>query len=182
MAKLVSSTYGDALFELALEENRLDAVSGEIAEVRQVFLENGELKKLLNHPKVVKEEKLAFIENVFRERVSDEVLGFLHIIVNKDRYNDTIAIFNYFLHKVREYNGIGTACVTSAVPLSDEQKNAVKKRLLETTRYDSIEMDYHVAPEILGGLVIRIGDRVVDSSIKTRIDKLGKQLSQIQLS
>ena len=96
MAKLVSSTYGDALFELALEENRLEAMYEEIAAARDVFLQNDELFKLLNHPKIVKDEKIAFIENVFQGRVSDEVMGFFHIIVTKDRYNDMIAIFDIF--------------------------------------------------------------------------------------
>ena len=182
MAKLVSSTYGDALFELALEENRLEAMYEEIAAARDVFLQNDELFKLLNHPKVVKDEKIAFIENVFLGRVSDEVMGFFRIIVTKDRYNDMIAIFDYFLHKVKEYKGIGTAHVTSAIALSEEQKAAVEKRLLETTRYHSFDMDYKVDPSILGGLIIRIEDRVVDSSLKTQLDKLTKQLSKIQLS
>ena len=182
MAKLVSSTYGDALFELALEENRLDSMYEEIAAAKEVFLQNEELSKLLNHPKVVKDEKIAFIENVFKGRVSEEVMGFFHIIVTKDRYNDMIDIFDYFLHKVKEHKGIGTAHVTSAIVLSEEQKAAVEKRLLETTRYQSFEMDYCVDPSILGGLVIRIEDRVVDSSLKTQLDKLTKQLSKIQLS
>ena len=182
MAKLVSSTYGDALFELALEENRLDSMYEEIAAAKEVFLQNDELFKLLNHPKVVKDEKIAFMESVFKGRVSDEVMGFFHIIVMKDRYNDMIAIFDYFLHKVKEHKGIGTAHVTSAIVLSEEQKAAVEKRLLETTRYHSFEIDYNVDPSILGGLIIRIEDRVVDSSLKTQLDKLTKQLSKIQLS
>ncbi|MCI5944330.1 MAG: F0F1 ATP synthase subunit delta [Eubacterium sp.] len=182
MAKLVSSTYGDALFELALEENRLDSFYEEILASRQIFLDNEELLKLLNHPKIIKEEKITIMENVFKGRVSDEILGFFHIIVTKDRYNDIIAILDYFLHKVKEHKGIGTASVTSAVVLSDTQKAAIEKRLLETTRYVSFEIDYRVDPAILGGLVIRIEDRVVDSSLKTQIDKLKAQLSKIQLS
>lgn len=75
MAKLVSSTYGDALFELALEENRMDEINEEIVLARQVFLENEELFKLLNHPKIVKEEKLSFIGTVFQGKLSEEVLG-----------------------------------------------------------------------------------------------------------
>ena len=58
----------------------------------------------------------------------------------------------------------------------------MEKRLLETTRYHSFDMDYKVDPSILGGLIIRIEDRVVDSSLKTQLDKLTKQLSKIQLS
>lgn len=181
MAKLVSSTYGDALFELALSEERLPAFFQEITDVREIFLANDDLLKLLNHPKVMKEEKQSIIDSVFSGRVSEETVGLLHIVVEKDRVNDIISICDYFLHRVKEHRGIGTASVTSAIPLNDRQKSDIERRLLETTKYDSFDMDYQVDEGILGGLVIRIGDRVCDSSLKTQVDKLKKQLSRIQL-
>ena len=71
--------------------------------------------------------------------------------------------------------------MTTAVALSDAQKSAVEKRLLETTRYESFEMNYSVDESLIGGMVIRIGDRVVDSSIKTKLYELSKQLRSIQI-
>lgn len=181
MAKLVSSTYGDALFELALEQNSVDTLFEEANFIRNVFLESEDVLRLFNHPKIRKDEKNAFIENVFKGRVSEDIIGFLHIIVNKDRYSDILPIFEYFIHRVKEHKGIGTALVTSAIELTDAQKDAVVKKLLATTRYTSFEMEYTVDPSILGGLIIRIQDRVVDSSLKTQLEKLTKQLSDIQL-
>ena len=81
----------------------------------------------------------------------------------------------------KEEKKIGTAFVTTAVALSDAQKSAVEKRLLETTRYESFEMNYSVDESLIGGMVIRIGDRVVDSSIKTKLYELSKQLRSIQI-
>ena len=82
---------------------------------------------------------------------------------------------------MKEYKNIGTAYVTSAVALTDEQKAAVEKRLLETTKYVQFEMHYSVDAELIGGMVIRIGDRVVDSSIKSKLYSLTRELSKIQL-
>lgn len=181
MAKLVSSTYGDALFDLALEKDSVDALFEEAQAVRETFLENEEVLRLFNHPKIRKEEKTAFIEKIFEGRVSGDMVGFLHIIVTKDRYNEILPIFDYFIHKVKEYKGIGTAHVTSAVELSVPQKKAIEDKLLATTGYHTFEMDYKVDPSILGGLIIRIEDRVVDSSLKTQLDKMTKELSRIRL-
>ena len=181
MAKLVSSTYGDALFDLALEKDSVDALFEEAQAVRETFLENEEVLRLFNHPKIRKEEKTAFIEKIFEGRVSGDMVGFLHIIVTKDRYNEILPIFDYFIHKVKEYKGIGTAHVTSAVELSGPQKKAIEDKLLATTGYHTFEMDYKVDPSILGGLIIRIEDRVVDSSLKTQLDKMTKELSRIRL-
>ena len=65
--------------------------------------------------------------------------------------------------------------------LSDEKKKAIENRLLETTEYKSLEISYEIDPSLIGGMQIRIGDRVVDSSVKTRLNDLAHSLSQIQL-
>ena len=78
-------------------------------------------------------------------------------------------MFVYFVDRVKEHKNIGTAYVTSAVELSEAQKAAVEKRLLETTKYVEFEMHYSVDTDLIGGMVIRIGDRVVVSSIKTKL-------------
>ena len=92
MAKLISKTYGDALFELAVEEDKVDALLEEIGQLQQVLSENGEFGRLMNHPKIIKEEKIQVAKNVFGGRLSDELLGFLIIIISKDRYRDIDAI------------------------------------------------------------------------------------------
>ena len=181
MAKLVSNTYGDALFELAVEENRLDAMSEEVRAVIQAIQENPDLAGVMNHPKIDKENKVKLIEDIFKGRVSDELVGLMRMIVEKDHYKEIESVFAYFIDKVKEYKNIGTAYVTSAIRLSDEQKAAVENRLLATTKYVKFEMHYEVDAGLIGGMVIRIGDRVVDSSIKTKLYNLTRDLSKIQL-
>lgn len=182
MAKLVSKTYGSALFDLAKEENSIDSVLEEVKAIRQIFADNKELLALLNHPKISKEEKISVIENVFKGRVSDRVTGFLVLIVEKDRYADMDAIFSYFISEVYEYKNIGVAYVTSAKTLSAEQAKAVEDRLLQVTKYVAFEMHFDVDESLIGGMVIRIGDRVVDSSIRTKLQNMQKELLKIQLA
>jgi F-type H+-transporting ATPase subunit delta len=182
MAKMISKTYGEALFDLCLEMNSLDSVEAEIKAVKEAFAQNADLYKFLNHPKITKEEKVAFIEHVVKGRASDQVIGLLVIIVEKGRYDEFDKIFDYFLTRVREYNKIGVAYVTSAVELNIEQKTKLEEKLLSTTKYVKFDISYEVDLKLIGGLVIRIGDRVVDSSIKTKLKNLSKQLFNIQLS
>lgn len=182
MAKLVSKTYGQALFELALENNALEQILEEEAFVKEVFAENGDLVTLLNHPKISKDEKIQVVENIFKGNMSDTMLGFLVTIVKKERFGELEHIFQYLEEKVREYKNIGVVNVTTAVELSDEQKERLKDRLLEITSFKQLEFDYSINPDIIGGMILRIGDRVVDSSIRTEIDEMAKSLSKIQLS
>lgn len=182
MAKIISKTYGDALFDLCLETNTLDVVEADIIALKEAFTQNAELYKLLNHPKITKEEKVTFIENILKGRASEQVTGFLVIIVDKGRYDEIDSIFDYFLARVREYKNIGVAKVTSAIPLTEDQRVKLKAKLLSTTKYVQFDIEYEVDKELIGGLVIRIGDRVVDSSIRTKLSKLSKQLLNIQVS
>lgn len=181
MAKLVSKTYGDALFELALEADKLDLFLEEVKAVAEAMKQNEDLTRLMNHPKIVKEEKMKLIEDIFKGNVSDELVGLMRMVVEKDHYNELGSVFEYFINQVKEYKNIGTAYVTAPLPLSDEQKAAVEKRLLDTTKYVEFEMHYDVDAALIGGLVIRIGDRVVDSSVKNKLTSLTRELTQITI-
>ena len=144
MAKLVSKTYGQALFELALEENALEQILEEEAFVKEVFAENEDLVTLLNHPKISKDEKIQVVENIFKGKISDTMVGFLVIVVTKERYDELNHIFQYLEEKVKEYKNIGVVSVTTAVELTEEQKLQLTKRLLEVTSFKRLEFYYEI--------------------------------------
>ena len=181
MAKLVSKTYGDALFELALENKQLDSMLEEVRAVDEIVSSNEDLTRLMCHPQIDKEEKIKIVEEIFSGKVSDQLVGLMRMIIEKDHYRELAAVLEYFIDAVKEYKNIGTAYVTSAVELSDSQKAAVEKRLLETTKYVEFEMNFDVDATLIGGMKIRIGDRVVDSSIRNKLDNLTRELTKIQL-
>ncbi|MEE0420264.1 MAG: ATP synthase F1 subunit delta [Lachnospiraceae bacterium] len=181
MAKLASKVYGDALFQLAVEEHRVDEVMEEILAVDAVLKENPELTRLMEHPDIVKEEKEKLIENCFKGRVSDDVTGFLVTVVRKGRYQELPAIFTYLISQMKEYKKIGIAQVDSAMELSPQWKKKIEETLLVTTRYETMEITYRVDKSLLGGMVIRLGDRVVDSSLKHKLETLKGQLLKITL-
>ena len=181
MAKLVSKVYGDALFEAAREAGRMDDMYEEVLELQKLLQANEELQKMMENPKVIREDKENVIETVFRGRISDEIVELMKLMIAKGRYSNIESVFDYFIGLVKEEKKIGIAYVTTAVELSDGQKDEVEKRLLETTRYESFEMNYVVDASLIGGMVIRIGDRVVDSSIKTKLYELTKSLRKIQV-
>ena len=181
MAKLVSQTYGEALFEVAMEEQKADIFLKEAQDILTTLEQNPELDKLMKHPKISKLEKEQVMDNVFKNQVSDEMLGFVKLVVKKERYNELPKIFRYLVDRIKEEKKIGIAYVTTAVELSDAKKQNVENRLLQTTQYKTMEMHYAVDESLIGGMVIRIKDRVVDSSVRTKLEEMKKQLLQIQL-
>ncbi|WP_148411813.1 ATP synthase F1 subunit delta [Murimonas intestini] len=181
MAKLASKIYGDALFELAVEEGRVDSLWEEVRAVRKAMSENRGLTALMEHPNVVKEEKLKLLEDIFRGRVSDDMTGFLLVVETKGRYGELPGIFDYFENKVKEYKNIGVVYITSPARLSGEWKKKIEAKILVTTKYETLEAHYRVDESLMGGLIIRLGDRVVDSSVKHKLEQLTLGLEKISL-
>lgn len=170
------------MFRLAVEKDCIDAWAEQIKTAELVFAENPEFMELLNHPKLTKEEKLSVVEKVFGGRFDDSVTGLLTVIVEKGRCAEIPAVFSVFLEKVRAYRKIGVARVVSATELSAAQKMRIEEKLLAQTDYEAFEMQYSVDAALIGGMTIRIGDRVVDASIKSKLERMAGSLSRIQLS
>lgn len=181
MAKLASKVYGEALFQIAVEDGRIDEMMEEIRAVKKALEENRELSVLMDHPKIIKEEKVHLMENCFKGQVSDDVTGFLTVVVSKGRFKELPAMFDYLTMRMKEYKKIGVVTVKSAVELRSEQKERIRRKLMETTEYKTLEIDWQVDESLIGGLVIRIGDRVVDSSLKYKLEQLTSRLLKISL-
>ena len=177
MAKLVSKVYGDAYVSVVSEKNNLIDALEEIKSVKNILLENVEIIELLDSPKMDDEEKIDFIKGIFENHISVDSLGFLLTIIEKKRQAELLPILDYVIDCVKELLLIGKATVTTALPLDDSKKERIVDELLKSSHYKSLEAEYVVDESIIGGIVIRIGDRVVDSSVKTRIDKMRKMLS-----
>ena len=181
MAKLVSKTYGDALFAVALEENRMDEFFEAVKVVADILRTNEDFGKLMNHPKIMKEDKVKIVEETFGGNIPREIVGIMTLLVTKGHASEMISVFDYFIDLVKEEKKIGKADVTTAVSLNEKQKAKVEQKLLDTTKYETFEMNYSVDESLIGGMVIRIGDRVVDSSIKAKLYDLTRELRSVQV-
>lgn len=181
MAKLTEKVYGEALFELAVEEGKSEEFLQEILTIKQLLSENPDFAKLMQHPGIPETEKEKVLLTVWEGRISREVTGLMLLLLQKEHYSELPRVLDYFIAQMKEKERIGIAYVKTAVALSEEQEKRVEKRLLETTSYRSFEMHFEVDESLIGGMIIRIGDRVVDNSIKTRLENLSRQLYQIKL-
>ncbi|MCH5264845.1 MAG: F0F1 ATP synthase subunit delta [Lachnospiraceae bacterium] len=182
MAKLVSKVYGDALFSLAVEEDKLELLRNEADVIKQAVGENPELLSVLCHPEMSQEKKLSMLEEMFKKDMSEEMMGFLNVLVRKGRIRELLPVLEYFEAQVKEYLKIGVVNVSTPLPLSDSQKEQVENKLLAVSQYETLEIHYQIDESLLGGMVIRIGDRVLDNSIRSKMGAMSRQLSKVRLS
>lgn len=181
MEKLVSKVYGDALFSLAVEEERLDSLWDEVKAVRSAVLSNPEFLEVMCHPEMTQDKKLNLLEEIFGGQ-SDDMKGFLNVLVRKGRFGEILSVLDYFDEQAKEYKKIGVVDVAAPLPLSDSQKTEIENRLLQVTGYETLEVHYRLEEGLLGGMVIRIGDRILDNSIRSKIDAMSRELSKVKLS
>ncbi len=181
MAKLVSKVYGDALFSLALEENKLDEVWEEVKLLSSALQENKEFTNMMTHPDMTLEKGLALLEEAFGGKLSDVMMGFFQVLVKKGRFSEILSVLDYFQKEAKEYKKIGVVYVTTPTGLTKEQKSSIVERLTQISGYQSLEMNYVVDPGLLGGIRIRIGDRVVDNSIQTKLEEMTRSLSKVRV-
>ncbi len=169
------------MFAVALESNRMDEFFEAVKVVADILSTNDEFGKLMNHPKIIKEDKVKIVEEAFSNKIPKEIIGIMTLLITKGRANEMLSVFEYFIELVKEEKKIGRADVVTAVELSADQKAKVQQKLLDTTEYKTFEMNYSVDTSLIGGMVIRIGDRVVDSSIKTKLFELTRELRKVQI-
>lgn len=178
MAELVSKTYSEALFEVALEEGMIDKFLDEINFVADSMKEFPEFQELIKSPTINKIEKKQIVEDVFKEKISQEMLNFLRIIIDKSRGSYLDAIRKEYRVKVNDHKGIVDAVATTAIPLSEEDKAKLVAKLSSMTG-KTINLTNAIDKEIIGGVMVKIGDKVIDGTLKGKLDNIKDELSQI---
>ena len=131
MASRVDKIYGDANISVKTDEDDLLEALEEAKAVKEILDSNTDFVNFLNHPQITKEEKMEAAKNVFDGRVSDDMTGFLMIIIKKGRFKEFDGIFTYIISNIKRQLGIGALHVTSAMPLSQEQKDKILKKVGE---------------------------------------------------
>ncbi|MGN0165368.1 MAG: ATP synthase F1 subunit delta [Lachnospiraceae bacterium] len=178
---VVEERYAGALLEIAVKENLAEKYLAEAIALKEALSDNPELLDLYLNPKITLEEKLEVTENCFKNRFSDDLVGLISLIVTNGRSSSLCGVLDWFISHVKEYLKIGTVYVESACELDETRKNALEKKILQTTDYVSLEIHYTINKELIGGMKVRIKDRIIDNSIKTKLEEMGRELRQVQL-
>ena len=170
----VGKLYAQALFELSLEENDLEQVYGDMEQCRKVFEDHPELTDLLNSPVILKNEKHDIINKVFGEE-KGTVHDFICLVTDKNRIRYFDKIAESFNQLYDEHKGIREMTAVTSVPLKVDAKQRLIKKLEEKSG-KTVKLKEVVDPSIMGGIILKMGDTMIDNSVKGRLDAIAKQL------
>jgi F-type H+-transporting ATPase subunit delta len=176
----VAKRYAVGLFELAQEKNMVEQIASEMKAIAEVCKKDKTLLNFLAAPQIRDQDKQQVLEDVFAKRVSDPVREFLELVVRKRRSQYLIDIADSFNDLVLESQGYIKTRVETAVPLSDKEGKALEAKLARKTG-KKILMRKYVKPEILGGVIVHLGNKVIDKSIKHDLMLLRDRLLELKV-
>lgn len=179
MAGIVATNYAEALFTLALEENKLHEFYKDLNEVCEVLKKQEDLKAVMKHPKIDKKDKKEILSKVFKD-VDAYVLNFMKLMIDKSRFAHFEETCKCFMNMYNAHEGIEIAYVQSAKALSEEEKSAIQK-MLENKTNKKIKMHCQVNEDLLAGIRIKIKDEILDNSAAAQLSRMKNQVLKTTL-
>ena len=170
----IGRRYAEAIFDIARKQNTIDRTLEDVQEIARVF-SNRKVAYLLTEPKVPAQRKETAIRQALASKVLPTSLNLALLVVQRELVEAMQNIANELEKLVLDYKNEAKAQVTTAAPMDEAQSNSVKQALERRTG-KTILMQTRVQPEILGGVVARVGDRVIDGSVRFRLSALRQQL------
>lgn len=173
---LSAKNYSKALVEMVRDNViSFEDLSKDLATVSEILETSQDLRLTLENPTVSEEVKSQIVEEVFKNEVHPQVVSFLKVLIDKNRFSEFSQIKADYEIKLDDVNKIQAVEITSAVELSEEYRERILQKLSEKLQ-KNIRPNWKVDENIIAGLIYRINDNVIDTSIKNKLDKLNKNL------
>lgn len=171
----VAKRYAVALFQIANEQNLLDSIEEELRAIQEVFSTNDELLAFLQHPKITAEAKKQFIVEAFAN-LSIQVRNTLLLMVDRHRSNVISQMAVDFIELANEERSVADAHVYSVRPLTDTEREAVSSAFAAKVGKKTLRIENIVDRSVLGGIKLRIGNRIFDGSVSGKLERLEREM------
>jgi F-type H+-transporting ATPase subunit delta len=177
MAELaVVRRYARALFDTAVKSNALDRVEEDLKGVHQIFRSVPTIGRALGAPTIAASRKKQLMEQAFGQRVSPLTLRFLTLALDRRRQDILRDIYPEFVRLANQARNILPVTVQSAVPLTDPERDQLVQSLAARTG-KTIRLSVDVEPALIGGMIVRMGDTVIDGSVRSKLQQLHQRLA-----
>ena len=176
MADQLVTGYAEALFRVVKAEGELDQVEDELFRFGKLLEQNHELKQALSDQGIDKQQREKVLEELLADKVSPHTLGLLSFIVTQGRARQLPQILEHVSQLAADARQMVVAEVRSAIPLDEKQQEELAASLSKATN-KKVTVKVIVDPAVLGGVVAKVGDTVIDGSIRRRLDQLKEQVS-----
>ena len=169
---LVSDRYAAALYDLAAEKKVVDPVLEDLSNLKNMLKDNKELSLVIKSPLITSIDKLNIFESLLKKINANELTStFLKVIEKNKRFSNLASIITQFMNINSQKRGDVLADITSADELNDDQKNNITNQL-KSILGDKLSLSFDVDKNIMGGLIVKVGSKMIDTSLANKINKL----------
>ncbi|WP_422447961.1 F0F1 ATP synthase subunit delta [Thermoanaerobacterium sp. DL9XJH110] len=167
----VAAVYAEALFSVAREMQKIEDFKNQLWLISHLLKSDLSFRFFLTHPGISREDKKNVIREALAQKISQEMLNFIFFIIDKNRQNILQEIFGEYSNLYRKYREERYARVVTAVPLTEEEREQLKAKL-DGLFNTHVVIENIVDPQIIGGVMIRMGFQVIDGTIGAQLDRL----------
>jgi F-type H+-transporting ATPase subunit delta len=171
----LASRYAKSLLDLAIEQNSVDSTLQDMQLLDAISAQSKEFVNMLRSPIIKADKKQQIITAVVGDKLSPLTKAFVVLMSNKGRETYLPEIAQAFLDRYKEMKNIKTVKLTSASPLSDTLKDAIRSKLIASMPGVQVELKEEINPELIGGFVLRYDDKLVDASIRRDLSDVKAQ-------
>ena len=179
LASKIAAPYARALFDFSVDKNIMHQITADFQNLEIFLEESSELTDYLNNPLVRKDAKSEVLTKILKSQVNSETFKFLMVLVDRDRINLLKSVITNYLELVYETASIKTIEVVTAVEFSNAQKNTLIQKLKELTNAREIKLAITVDPNLIGGFLIKTESKVIDFTVKNKLQQLAKHLDSV---
>lgn len=176
---IVAKRYAKALFAVAQEKSAIQQVEEDLRSIVEVIEGNADLKKLLLHPNVDASDKIKMLKGIFEGKVSEPVLSTLQLLVERRRESILRSLLDHYVSIADAALGQASATVYAPFALTEAESREIARQFGRLTG-KKIRLESIVDPSLLGGIQVRIGDRLYDGSLSGKLARLQKTLNETQ--
>ncbi len=177
MTSEVTLPYAKALMDIAKENGVVDQVGNEVAGLLAVLNDSAELTQFLGNPLIEPEAKKGALRQIAEGKVNPAVLSVLLLLVDRNRIMYLDGVLEQYQVLLRELKQTVLADVVSAVALSEEQTATIRERVAALSGAQNVELSVQIDPDLLGGLIVKVGSQVIDASLRGQLRRIGMQLA-----
>ncbi|MEB3160096.1 MAG: ATP synthase F1 subunit delta [Synechocystis sp.] len=172
----IAEPYAQAIMAVAQQQNLTEVFGNDMRALLTLLEEAPDFAAMLASPVVSDADKKAVLRSVLGNDANVNLVNFLMLVVDKRRIIFLAAIAEQYLALLRQLTNTVLAEVTSALKLTDSQKDQVREKVKQLTNAQAVELETNVDPDILGGIVIKVGSQVFDSSLRGQLRRVGMSL------
>ena len=173
--KGLAQRYSNALLELANEDLTKDNILDQISDVQTSINDSEDMKKVIYSPVISTDEKKNLLIKIFSKTTSKNILNFLKLLVDKNRFDIFDSIVCEYRSEINKEKGILILNVTSAIELNEHEKAMIKVKL-EKVLNKEIELEWAVNSDIIGGLIFEANDNIIDCSLQHKLQEIQRKI------